>query len=351
MAPAVKGTAGSGRERGLAAEPGAVRPTAVSTLRTALLLALIAFPSRALANDGSFDGAGANLVPLQETRVSMVSEDIVATYPVGKDFLYGMGDWRVDATYVFRNPTQDTVTLQMGFPEARCPGDGDCNIDKPFQNLVTRVRGEKVEHRRGTVSLARNFKVLGRFRFPTVVADFKHTDDPAPSPVRLVEVKGEFYSELEYEMRNWTPKRDLYVAFWPVLLEPASPPRTDLPAGPRCPLLVDSASWDAFNAMHDEEERRDSEVARLVDEWSKHPIERLRTCRLYIDAKFGRIFEDERWNRYFYGERLNAPRNPPFAFFHPNPGFRPSIYGLLDLAFLELLDRAMRKAEERSPTL
>jgi hypothetical protein len=369
-----------------------------------MLLALLGLPSRALANDGTFGGSGTNLVPLQETRISMLSEDVIATYPPAKNFLYGVGDWRVDATYVFRNPTNEVVTLQMGFPEARCDGEGDCSIDRPFRNLVTRVRGVKVKHRRGSVSLAKNYEVLGRvwlfdvtfmpgesvtvhhsymiggysdlggvrelvyitrtgalwagpirharfrFRFSTVVDKTEHTTDPAPKPVRLVESKGEFYSELEYEMKDWTPTHDIYVAFWPLQLSSAGPPRTGLAPGPRCPLAVEAVSWDAFNATHDEK-NRDTEVAELVEEWSQHPVERLRTCQLYVDAKFGRMFEDRRWNRYFYGARLDSPGAPPFKFFHPNPGFRPSLYGLLDEAFLEILKASIDKAEATSTSL
>jgi hypothetical protein len=110
-----------------------------SALSVALLLAS---PSR--ANDSTFGGAGADLVPLVQQQVSMQSEDIVLT---AEGY-----DWRVDATYVFLN-AGPTAKVQVGFPEYRCEPDSDCT-NVAFRGLETTVDGVRVVHRQGKLDRA-----------------------------------------------------------------------------------------------------------------------------------------------------------------------------------------------------
>lgn len=105
--------------------------------------------SVARANDATFGGAGADLVPLDESRVQMLSEDIVIEY---------RGQWHVTALYVFENSTSNAIRLQVGFPEIRCQNaDDDCS-NVPFRNLRTEVEGKVVQHRVGSVAAPHPWK-------------------------------------------------------------------------------------------------------------------------------------------------------------------------------------------------
>lgn len=104
--------------------------------------AWLTFASVATANDSTFGGAGADLVPLTQSNVAMQSEDIVLTYRGG--------DWQVQARYVFFNHAAEPLTLQVGFPEYRCEPDpnNDCR-NVAFRGLSTQVDGKPVKHRSG----------------------------------------------------------------------------------------------------------------------------------------------------------------------------------------------------------
>jgi hypothetical protein len=348
------------------------------------------------ANDSAFGGAGTNLIPLKETRIRMVSEDIVATYSKTRDAFYDQGDWAITAHYVFQNPSTTRVALQMGFPEARCSDDVDCTITKPFRDMTTTVRGKKVKHRKGSVSLASEYEVLGRvwlfdvafapgesvevvhtysvhgvhdmsgvrelmyitrtgalwaapigsarfrFRMPSVVAKLSHTTDPAPQSISFVQVGTAGFTEVEYQLRDWTPTGDLYVAFWRYPERTPGPKRTGaLPPGPRCPLDMEDAMLRASEHDNDKEY-----IAWLTRRWaSSGSLERLRTCALYVQAKYGKRFDPDRWNRYFYGPDGWKAVAAPASFFQPNPGFSEALYTSEDLAFLELLQQAIKRAE------
>lgn len=108
--------------------------------------------------------------------------------------------------------------------------------------------------------------------------------------------------------------------------------------------MVGSASWDAFNALNDKNDPK-GEVNALVEAWSRHSPNRLRPCIRYVDAMYGRVFEDDHWNRFFYGPITKSQAAPPYRFFRPNPGFRPSLLTLTDKAFLEVLQLSISRAE------
>ncbi|MEZ5584231.1 MAG: hypothetical protein R3F37_17105 [Candidatus Competibacteraceae bacterium] len=95
-----------------------------------------------MANDMAFGGAGADLVPLTENRVQMVSEDIlIERRAFGGYQILGKGDWRVSAAYRFHNLTSESVDVQVGFPEPACPEDGDCDFTG-FTAMIITVRGD-----------------------------------------------------------------------------------------------------------------------------------------------------------------------------------------------------------------
>jgi hypothetical protein len=109
------------------------------------VLVLLLVPSVALANDSTFGGAPADLVPLAEQQVRMLSEDVVLTAQ--------HDEWHVEARYEFQNLGKSDVKVQVGFPEFRCPSDegGDC-ADVAFRDLVTLVDGAPVKHRQGKLT-------------------------------------------------------------------------------------------------------------------------------------------------------------------------------------------------------
>lgn len=119
--------------------------------KTAAILWLVNLFSIAplLANDASFGGEASSLIPLQETKIQMVSEEILMEQK--KDSY----TWHVTANYTFHNPTNQTIPLQMGFPERHCDVNSLyelCNSDGRFQNLKTFVRDKKISEKKGRVA-------------------------------------------------------------------------------------------------------------------------------------------------------------------------------------------------------
>lgn len=102
----------------------------------------------ALANDSTFGGAGSDLVPLEETRVQMQSEDIRIEFRRVQQ----RARWHVTARYVFRNLTREAVRAQVGFPEYRCQDEGQDCQNVPFEDLRTEVDGTPVVHRQGALN-------------------------------------------------------------------------------------------------------------------------------------------------------------------------------------------------------
>ncbi len=113
------------------------------SLRTLWAIAACAIPQLARANDATFGGAGADLVPLSEQRVQMKSEEVVLTAR-GRE-------WSVEAKYVFFNTARADADVQVGFPEFRCENDGGDCADVAFRDLETTVDGASVKHRQGSL--------------------------------------------------------------------------------------------------------------------------------------------------------------------------------------------------------
>ncbi len=111
-----------------------------------LFLSLILPLSSSWGNDASFGGVGADLRPLKNHQVVMVSEDIRAVETRFKE----VGSlWVVEATYVFHNPTEVTQDLTMGFPERLCNGEcsSPSNDNTTFRGIQTTVKGVPVKMR------------------------------------------------------------------------------------------------------------------------------------------------------------------------------------------------------------
>jgi len=107
-------------------------------------------------------------MPIQQTQVRMISEDVVleqvanpawGTAQRGAD---ARRHWQVTAVYRFENPARRSVELQMGFPEQRCT-DSCYERRAEFHGLSTTVRGQAVPQRKGWVSLGSRWSInLGR---------------------------------------------------------------------------------------------------------------------------------------------------------------------------------------------
>ena len=116
-------------------------------ITTTSLLALS--PQLADANDAAMGGTGATLAPVKEYRIQMAAEHIVLDSRPASIERRGM-DWHITATYTFRNPASEAITLTMGFPEAICDREaGLCDKDtsRTFFGMRTTVDGKRVKMR------------------------------------------------------------------------------------------------------------------------------------------------------------------------------------------------------------
>jgi hypothetical protein len=81
------------------------------------LLALMLTFGAAQANDSTFGGTGATLLPIKNTNISMMDEHIVID---GVPTSQGpMGHWKTTCTFHFKNETKEKQTITMGFPFMR----------------------------------------------------------------------------------------------------------------------------------------------------------------------------------------------------------------------------------------
>lgn len=312
----------------------------------------LAAPS--FANDASFGGEGSELIPLKETRIMMASEDIVMELKKGL--------WEVKATYQFRNPTEHTIPLQLGFPEKHCdPDESDCVSSRRgrFQRMKTMVRGKKVAQRTGEVApntpwapqLGRVFLYditfapketvevvheyaydmnqgvggawvdyvtktgtlwngpIGKARFtlrmPERPWDVGYLPGYSLDTYQTKMVGRKPVTELTFQMASWTPTNNLMVEF-------PTPGDTWSRRGLEdCPLLRPFEQRDA----------REIKAARKQLE--KLTDARLRVCRNIPYAHHGYEFKDSSLRAIFYrgripSEQFDEPTRLGFAY---NPGF------------------------------
>lgn len=120
-----------------------VRASAI--VRAGLVSVVAALCVPASANDTSLGGPASALYPIDETRITMVSERIDATLvQVPNDH----DDWSIRAEYEFRNDTDATIELRVGFPEL-CEREileirSDRRRNLQFRDFRTRVNGVDV---------------------------------------------------------------------------------------------------------------------------------------------------------------------------------------------------------------
>lgn len=350
---------------------------------------LLVASSDARANDFSFGGVGADFVPRKETRIRMVSEDIVARVEGNV--------WYVDAKYIFENPTDETIELDMGFPESRCTGDTDCRIEVPFRNMRTWVQGIFVDLHRGSAWLRKEFPELGnvwmykatfgarerveirhkyqvnssstllvglefgyvvrtgalwagpvghaRFRFlmPPLARFVVPPKVGNPSLPHWTVVDGQVWTEVSVEFKDWTPTEDLWVAF-----------NDDLPEGTwesflskDLPDLVPGCALNIYDALEDSDAQGEK---ALTAKWAAYGIDKIRACRQRLIASYGARFRSERLNEFFYGRGGFVDRGPPYLGFEPNARFSVGVMSPTDQVIYEALVRAERVAPRIAPT-
>jgi hypothetical protein len=355
----------------------------------ALVVGATGFAScSAVANDVAFGGAGADLAPLTENRVQMVSEDIVIERlaPGGYRIL-GEGDWQVSATYRFRNLTTDPVHVQMGFPEPACPADRDCDFTG-FVAMTTTVRSEQVKL---TVSeVDRRYpwaEHIGRVHLfavtftPNATVEVTHTyrhglsehinggenlnyltrtgalwagtiedarfrirlpfrpwglsfGEWGPQLVSFTEqwVDEHSQTELSFRWTNWEPTNDLNFYIGPGLPTLETPSLIE-----GCP-----AHGELFDLDFDADAL---DIAALRERTRTLSKMKFRICRNAIFAHHGKEFEDPELNRFFYGERglqIHTSSNASSrggAVFAKSKSFSPKMLTPSELAYIKAMQR------------
>lgn len=346
-------------------------------------------PCAVMANDMVFGGAGADLVPLTENRVQMVSEDIlIERRAFGGYQILGKGDWRVSATYRFHNLTSESVDVQVGFPEPACPEDGDCDFTG-FTAMITTVRGEPVELAVGTVDPGYGWTDrIGRVHLfavsfaPHETVEVMHSyhhglsehinggedlvyltrtgarwagsiedaqfrirlpfrpwglslGEWGPQLVKFTEqlINGRPQVELSFQRTDWEPEQDLKLTIgpgWPTLETPG------LIIG--CPAHGELFESDFDIATLD--------FAALKERTKALSNDKLRICRNAVFAHHGRNFGDPALNRFFYGERGlqihtdAASRNS--AVFAKNPHFSTNMLTAPETAYVKAIQQLER---------
>lgn len=108
-------------------------------LLSILFLGFFSLSPKIKANDGVFFGQGSQLVPLKQTDIKMLSENIV----IQQD-QKGRG-YHFQAQFKFKNPTDKIIPVTIGFPEWECQGDCDPKNKWTLSHFLTWVRGESVK--------------------------------------------------------------------------------------------------------------------------------------------------------------------------------------------------------------
>lgn len=339
------------------------------------------------ANDASFMGKGADVSPVKETKIQMVAEDIM--------IVEGDKGWEVKAKYWFSNPTEETVDLQVGFPEYKC--DGDCAEGSwTFHNLKTLVQGKEIKHRIGEVQANPYYDQAGRVylfdvqikskeviavehnyfyeisssvegrdlfyitrtgalwngpignaRF-TVIFNNRPYRMVFPPEYLLQEFTEKFDSKLKqprtkvvFEMKNWTPTRDFDLAFDSTVANPYL--QNDCPHPSR---LIDYDYVAQKNVPLSDKEA----IAFLTSEVKDPDV-----CRNLIYAIHGYPFKNKKWSQKFYAkprlfktvyahwERTETDETFPkletyqFVGMQENPGYSDELIRSLEKRYVDLL--------------
>lgn len=283
-------------------------------LFTPLLLILVA--SSAYANDASFGGEASALIPLQETKIQMISEE------VGMEQKKSSYLWHVKAHYSFHNPTDEAVVLQMGFPERRCDVDDPyllCNGDGRFQNLKTWVRGQRIQEKKGRVAAKNRWapKLADVYLYevtfaPKETLEIKHEYSYDGS----VYVAGDFAEYVTETGGLWNgpiQNAKFVIRTWKRPLQIIFPSTFKLQSYLEHPQQGGGGITEVVFAMQNWRPKEDLTLflERALDfdensswfepeELKKMSLEELKTGRNKIFAHHGFPFKDPQWRKLFY---------------------------------------------------
>jgi hypothetical protein len=101
---------------------------------------LVLAPALAQANDASFYGDGATVFAVKETRVAMEREAITIRFD--REATSHTVQWVATCVFTFRNLTDQSVEVQMGFPDWM--GAGDDGGQWAIRDFQVNVRGKRV---------------------------------------------------------------------------------------------------------------------------------------------------------------------------------------------------------------
>lgn len=308
------------------------------------LLAALGAASPAAANDAVFGGAGADVAPVKEDRLRMVSEDILIEL-VGKKDGWRGEHWEITAKYVFENPTSEDVSTTFGFPERLCQSEGNCNTKEgdevTFHGMKTTVGGKPARVRVGKVSsesewapelgrvhlfevklpAKKKVEVVHRYQMGISGSFMQETElfyvtktgalwagpiERARFTIRTPHrpwgfsfpknfslerfdsqlVEGKARTEIVFSMKDWTPTQDLRVILG-----------SDYAQYDKCPSMVMFIDNVYFDEEFDLDQAK-KELAELDDA-------QLRVCRNLAFAHHGYTFKDKKLNARFY--HMRAP--------------------------------------------
>jgi hypothetical protein len=155
--------------------------------------------------------------------------------------------------------------------------------------------------------------------------------------------------ELLLEAHDWEPKTDLTFSFFAKpgantmpayeLLE--SNPNKQKPIAERCPNII--AIWQVGLARAEPNpgdhippsDPTEEDVERFVREG----LGSGRICSAFVHATYGKRFEDDALNRYFYGWQGWRDGGWPYGPMQPNPGYSEAMLTPGDRAALQLIER------------
>ncbi len=344
-------------------------------------LTLLTLASPAYANDAVFGGAGSDLIPLKEKRIKMVSEDIEIV-ETAKSKAWDGRHWSIKATYIFENPTEESITTTFGFPESTCDEDGDCNSRDDskftFHDMKTSVDGKRVKMTTGsvkkdsewskelervhlfevTIPAGKKVEVVHRYLMGTSGSSMQDEwvtyvtrtgalwNGPIGSAkftIKLLERPWGFSFPADYKlesfgtskdgktttiafaMKDWTPKQDLNVLLG-----------SDFTSTAGCPSLI-TDGWDFYGG--EEDTKPDLKAVAKAFEGKK--LEDVRRCRNLVYAAHGYTFKDRSLQDFFYAYQtpvdekktekfwgysgMNYMEGPSKAVvFAPDPNYKPS---------------------------
>ena len=120
------------------------------TMRTLVSIGCILCAASGLqsakANDSSFWGDGATVFAFRDHRVQMLREQITIRYDQKST---GRRRWKANCVFTFKNLTNKTLTVQMGFPDWKPWGDASGHWT--IADFVAEIGGKRVQTRHKAV--------------------------------------------------------------------------------------------------------------------------------------------------------------------------------------------------------